>query len=403
MANVEYVMNNLLRLVAPIIVLPLMFEHTVQAAETVSADFSVSQSYANNLFRLADSVDPQATIGSSQADDVINNFGVQLNLDLPLSLQKVTGHIGVVANRFEFNEQLDNDALDLALGWNGELGERWGGRAKWQRKRSLASFEGFRGSQQNIIIRDHAEMGLHRQIGAQWLMWGDLEQNSYSRSLISQQHNDRRMVGMRLGITGRSSAGSELKVIASSRTVDFVNLTWLPGLLQDDELREDELKLYLKWKMTRNTTVDGGAGIERVTNAHLAGNDFSGSAYDITLAWNDNGTLNWQAESWRNIDTVTSTYSNYVIRKGRRFSVQWSIRTTLLLRTEMSMEWLDYDDRSTTRREDVRHDGSISLLYKPLHNTEISLTYAESDRESTARLGGFRSHLVRLGMSFNWE
>lgn len=396
------VMNNVLRLVAPIIFLPLMFVHTTQAAETVSADLSVSKIYDNNLFLLADNVDPQASIGSSQIDDVINIFGVQLNLDLPLNLQKVTGHIGVVANRFELNEQLDNDAFDLALGWNGELGEMWSGSAKWQRKRSLASFADFQGNQRNIIIRDYAKVGLHRKIGLQWLVWGDLEQDSYSRSLISQQHNDRRTIGMRLGITGRSSAGSELKVIASSRTVDFINLTWMPGLLQDDELREDGLRFRLKWKITGNTTADGGIGVKQVASPHLPQNDFSGNIYDLALAWSGGGALTWRAAVWRDIDTVESAFDNYVVRKGGRFTGQWLARDTLLVRAKMLRQWLDYKGGSTNR-EDMLDDASLSLVYIPIRNAEFSLTYTETSRNSSVAFGGFSGQRVQVGVSIHWE
>ncbi len=381
----------------------LIFQHTSKAAESVSADLSIDRVYDNNLFRLADSADSQAIIGSDQTNDVINRLSAQLNLELPLGLQKVRGHAAVVANRFERNKQLDYDGLDLMLGWDGKVGKIWKGNIQWNRKQTLANFSNFQGSEKNILTHNNMTVGLRREISARWLMWSDWEQSSYSRSLVSQQRNDRRTNNIRLGITGRSSAGSELNIFTSSRTVDFVNLNWFPGALQDDELREDGLNLKLKWKITSNTTVDGGVGIERVMNPNLSQNDFSGSAYDIALVWDDNGVLNWQAESWRNIDTITSAYGSYVIRKGGRLSIQWSIRTTLLLITKMSIERLNYDDRSTTSREDVLHDRSISLLYKPLHNTDINLTYVESNRDSTALFGDFRSHLVQLGISIHWE
>lgn len=396
-------MNNVLRLVATIFFLSLLFVSMAKAAEPVSADLSVGRVYDSNLFRLPDNIDPQIIIGTSQTDDVITRFSIQLNLDLPLSLQKVTGHAGVVANRFEHNEQLDNDALDLALGWDGELGEVWGGSAKLHRERTQASFADFRGNQTNIIIHDHAGAGLRRQVKSQWMTWGDWEYDTYSRSLISQQYNDRRTAGVRLGMTGRSSAGSEMKVFVSSRAVDFVNQTWSPGALQDDELREDGLTLRLKWKMTGTTTADGGVGIVRVVNPHLPQRDFNGNTYDMELAWDDGGLVNWRAEVWRDIDTVESTYANYVVRKGGRFAGQWSARATILVRAQMSRQWLDYRGGSEASREDAIRDASLSLVYMPLRNTELSLAYAQSNRDSSVVLGGFRDHSVQVGASIHWE
>jgi len=381
----------------------LIVTDTAQATEFLSADLRVDRTYDNNLFRLADNLDSQTVIGTNQTDDVINNYGIQLNLDLPLSLQNLTGHAAVVASRFEHNNQLDNNSLDLMLGWDGEIAGVWGGSVKWQRKRILADFSNFQGSQRSILTHNHGEIRLDREIGRQWLVWGDWKRDSYSRSLISQQQHDRRSVSLRLGVTGRSSAGSELMIFASSRSVDLVNLRWFPGALQDDALREDGLRFNLKWKMAANMTVDSGIGVERVVNPHLSQNDYSGISYDLALAWNDDGRLNWQSEIWRNIDTVDSVYSNYVARKGGRLNVQWSVRETLMMKTKMSIEWLDYEGGNALQREDEIQDLSLSLVYKPLRNTDLSLTYTESKRDSTIAFGGFRDHQVQLSASIHWQ
>lgn len=381
----------------------LLLACPAHANEPVSIELTADRIYDDNLFRLADHGDAKTRIGNSQADDVLDRFALLLNWNVPLSLQKVTGSAGFVTTRFEHNDWLNNDSLNTALGWEGEWAETWKGHVNWQREKALANFADFQDGQRNIITHNHVEAGLTRSIAANWLLLGLWDYDTSERSLASQQYNDRRTLGMRLGITGQSSAGSELKMFIASRTVDFVNWLWLPGSAQDDGLRQNTLGLHLRWSITGTTTAEAGARVEQVTNAHLAQNDFSGSTYDLGLASDGDGALNWRMAAWRKIDVLESTYANYVLRKGGRLTGQWPARSTWLMRAQLSREWLDYQGGPAARREDMLDDASLSLVYTLFRITEFSIRYAESRRDSSDTLGGYRDRILQLGLKVHWE
>lgn len=381
----------------------LLFACAVHADELVNVDLSISRVYDNNLFRLPDTSDSKTILENGSADDVVNRLGVRLNWDLPFSLQKVTGNAGLVANRFDHNDRLNNDSLDLALGWEGELTKAWKGNGKWRRQRSLASFEDFQGDQRNIVTQDHVEAGLSRQISLNWTVLGYWQHDTSAQSLTSQQYNDRDTASMRLGLSGQSPTGSEMKLFISSRTVDFVNWKWSPGSLQDDGLREDALGFSLKWNITETTISKAEVRVERVTTAHLPQNNFSGHTYDLALAWNGGGALNWQAAVWRSIDSLENFYANYTLRRGGRLAGQWSPRSTWILRTQVSREWLDYQGGNTGLRDDTLDEVSLSLTYMPVHNIEFSSMYSESRRDSSMALNGFHDYTLQLEMKIRWE
>lgn len=381
----------------------LVFACAARAGEPVSIDLTAEQVYDDNLFRLPGNDYSKTVVGDGHTDDVISRLGVQLNWDVPLSLQRVTGNAGVVANRFAYNDQLNNDSLNMVLGWEGELAKAWKGNGKWRQEQVLANFSDFQDGQRNIITYDRVEAGLTRQIASQWIMLGHWERDTSARSLASQQYNDRRTVGMRLGITGQSPAGSELKLFITSRTVDYVNWIWIPGSAQDDRLREDALGAQLRWSISGTTTAEAGARAEQVTNAHLSQNDFSGNAYDLKLIWDDGGAMNWRAALWRNIDVVESAYANYVLRQGGRLTGQWSTRSTWLVRTQMSREWQNHQGGISTSREDTVVDISLSLAYIAFRSSEFSVLYSESKRDSSTTLGGFRDRTLQLEARAHWE
>lgn len=381
----------------------LLLACAAHADEPVSIELSADRIYDDNLFRLADGGNLQTPIGNSQADDVLDRFALRFSWDVPLGLQRVTGNADFITTRFEHNAWLNNDSLNTALGWEGEWAEAWKGNAGWQRKKLLANFADSQQGQRNIITHNHVEAGLRRSIAAHWLLRGHWDYDTIERSLASQQYNDRRTLGMRLGITGQSSAGSEFEMFIASRTVDFVNWQWLPGSAQDDGLRQDTLGLHLRWSITGTTTAEAGARVEQVTNAHLTHNDFSGNAYDLALAWDDGGVLNWRMAAWHKIDVLESAYANYALRKGGRLTGQWSMQSAWLIRAEIAREWLDYQGGNATRREDVLDDGSLSLLYTFFRSTEFNVRYAESRRDSNATLSGFRDRILQLGLKVIWN
>ena len=397
------VKNVLWRIMSRFVSFALVFAAAAHAGEPLSVDLTADQVYDDNLFRLPGNVDPKTIIGNSQAHDVISRLGVQLNWDVPLSLQRLNGNVGIVVNRFEYNHQLDNNSLNMALGWEGEWAKLWKGNGKWRREQSLASFADFQNDQRNIITRDYVEAGLSRQISSYWMMFGHLERGTFANSLASQQYNDRHTLNVRLGVTGQSSAGSEMKLFISSRTVDFVNWTWSPGSAQDDGLREDALGFSLRWSITDSTTAEAGARIEQVTTTHLPQNDFSGNTYDLVLAWNDGGALKGRAAISRNIDAQESTYANYVLRQGGRLTGQWAMRSMWLVRAQMSHEELDYRGGSAASRADTLDDMSLALVYIPFRITEFSIMYSESKRDSSATFGNFHDRSLQWEARVHWD
>ena len=381
----------------------ILLNNAVYAAEPVSVDLTVGRVYDNNLYRLPDDVDLQALTGSNHDEDVITRYGIKANLALPFGQQKVTGHAGVVANRFKHNSQLDNEGLDTSVGWEGALNELWQGHAKAQRERTLASFKDYQGTERNIITYHAEEVGLLRQLTPHWSMWGDMLWYSYSRSAQSQQHNDRRSFGGRLGATGRSPAGSEMKISAMSRQIDFPKRSGEVDSVLGDELREDELDVHFKWKLMGNTSADGGLGFERVATSGLADKDYSGGVYNVALNWDREGVLSLRGALWRDIDTRDSTYADFVVRDGVSLSGKWMIRPTLQVRIEKSRQLLNYEGSVASSRDDTLNDASLKLSYMPLRNLDFTLAYSESNRDSNAINNDFSSNIIELGGTIHWK
>ena len=379
----------------------LIFACTAHGSELVSVDLTADLLYDDNLFRLPQTADAKTIIGG-RTDDVVSRLGVQLNWDVPLSLQRITGNASFIANRFENNDQLNNDSLNVALGWEGELAKVWKGIGKWRREKNLASFADVQDGQRSIVTQNHIEADVTRELFPQWKMMVHWDRDTSARSLASQQYNDRNAEGMRLGIIGQSPADSEIKIFLSSRTVKFVNWVWLPGSLQDDGLREDALGVALRWSITDSTTAETGARIERVRGAHLSQNDFSGSTYDLALSWDSGAALKGQAAVWRNIDAMQNSYASYMLSHGGRLIGQWSVRSAWVTKIQMSHEWFDYKGGEATTRREMLNEVSLSQVYIPFRNAEISVLYSQTMRDSRMRQG-FLDHIIQGTLKINWD
>src|SRR5262249_43918538 len=72
----------------------------------------------NNLFRLSDSTDPQATLGTSSRSDNIWRIGASLDANIPVSRQNILVNARVEQRDYNRFDALDHTAYKVGAAWN---------------------------------------------------------------------------------------------------------------------------------------------------------------------------------------------------------------------------------------------------------------------------------------------
>ena len=97
--------------------------------DTVFLRGFTNATYDNNVFRIADGLNPEPFLGTDRKSDTIWGYGAGIRLDAPISRQRIKLDASATKYDYQHFDQLDFTGYKARGSWDWRAGELWHGVA----------------------------------------------------------------------------------------------------------------------------------------------------------------------------------------------------------------------------------------------------------------------------------
>lgn len=359
--------------------------------------------YDNNLFRLSDDEDAEAVIGTSRRSDRADILEAGLNVDLPISRQRLLLGISAERSWYQRSDFLDNTSKRAygTLQW--EIGNRWSGDVGFSYREALASFTQLQARVRDEIAQRRSFFNASYEFHPRWQVHAGLETFDLTREVRFDQNRDELTKKAGVRYTSRANNYIDLEARHTDASLFNGDPDDFGGIVGDgdpvdgtiDDLNrsytQSDLNLEVDWRRSASHI---NAKLSYVDREHedLPRRDYTGVNGRVTYGWNLTGKTLINFAVWRQIRSVDDAQASYALTRGVSVNPVWSATSKITVQGRLAYENFDYQGDpnfvagAAPRREDTVRTASVSVGYKPYDNTELSLGYETEERDSTRRL-----------------
>jgi len=377
----------------------------------VTTTFADSAVYAladvtrdSNLFRLSDSANTVALLGTDQREDTYTRGELGFRTDANAGRQHFNVNGNVNHSRFDRFSYLDNTGGTANAVWNWAVGNQWQGELGYGYNRMLAAFE-LQSTGQNIRTQKHGFANANYQFHPSWrtrVALDDLK-TDYSAATSQDRISDGRSgeVGLEYVAASQSTVGVRVRRTQG----DFPNHQLVGTTMIDNSFEQTDTGVTLDWRASGHTRVVGGVDYTRRTHSQFSSRDYDGPTARLNVDWNQSDKLLWRAAAWRELTESDDLTPSYVVSDGVSLIPSWSISSKVNLAATASRVKRDYrgDPRIvllvlTQRREDVVNTATLTLRYLPTPHIGVNMSYTDERRTSNTPLDDYRDRIVNAGL-----
>lgn len=358
----------------------------------------------DNLFRLADGVNPQSVLGRPEAEETVHVRAVGLRYANDFGLQRLEAEVGLVDYAYDTYRQLDLLARNHDLRWRWAVTPWLTGSLRTQRDESVNSFDDAtvltRG---NRRVRRFDGVDLRWQLDGAWSLVADVQEvrNANEQPLIGEEST--RLRSGAFGLRRDTPKGSNAALRWRSGRGETIDPDRAPAPLRDDDFQQDEWLLDLRWVASARTRID--ANIARIERRHerVGLRDFDATNVQGRVEWEPGARtlLQWTVGS----DTASYQTDNASIARTNRWALlaRWSITPKLSLQARTGEARRRYLQPPPGANPDPRRDrtreSSLGLTWGFADNASADLRWLHNRRHSTDSSARYRSNGVQLGLS----
>ena len=355
--------------------------------DTLNIQWSESYMHDNNLFRLADGVDPR-TVGLSKSDrsDNIRTDSLSLTADKQYSLQHF--HLGARYDKFSFSNYsfLDYDTKNIDGRWDWALTPHITGQLIAERVQAFNNFAEYQTYVRSVrttdSIRGNAELG---SLGALRFVVG-ANQSKTTNSEAIQEDNDNRSRSAHGGLRYLTGSGNSVGYLYRRYRIEWLNRDLDAVSLYDTEAEQADHEINAKWNFAGQAALEGAIARIKRTHDHFEERDFTGTNARLNLNWAPDAQ--WRLGAWakRDYNTWWSTTASYTITDSVGLSPTWLIaeKVSLYGRAEWSQRKFREPLIATTAddRLDKVSSYQIGLNWTPLRYLTLGTDVQRSERNS---------------------
>ena len=373
-------------------------------ARTENLEISASAGLTrdSNAFRLSDSEDANAILGTGDRSDLIRRLGLGLKADLKVSRQRFL--LEADANLYDFDrfDFLDHTAYKLGADWKWEVGNQWAGDLGYARRRQLASLGELQGRIKDLITHDNLHFNAGYKLSPSLRLRGGLEGNRYEHSESSRSVLDNRTVSALVGVDylsrAENFAGGQLKVTDGR----YPNRQVTAGTTVDNEYMEYEASGVVGWQFAAKTRFDGRLGYTWRRHDEVRARNFNGITGRGELRYQMSPKTLVDLAAYREIRAVEDVNASYALVKGVRVGPAWAPTVKTLLQANLIYEQQDYRGDpgfalgSGIRREDKVRAARLTAGWKPYRSAELTLSLERGRRDSNLAAAEYDYNAVSL-------
>jgi exopolysaccharide biosynthesis operon protein EpsL len=370
------------------------------AQDVLTLVLGASFVHDSNLFRLPDSADPQAVLGSPSKSDTLLLLSSGVRIDKPYWQQRF--RLDIVESRFRHGNfsRLDFDALDYRGEWQWHLTPRLSGKINTERRQALVPFSEFQSTERNVRNTYTRASNLDWRAFGGWHLLLGVSSSEQVSEVPFLAEADFSMHGPEAGIKYEAASGSTISMTHRLSRGDYRNRAIDFERIIDNGFEEDETEAQLHWIRSGRSTIDGRLVWRERRHEHFPQRDFAGWVGELGYTWRTTGKLRFNLNGRRNIAPSSELFSSYRITDALAFMPIWqaSPKTAVRLLLEHS--------RSEFRapvvppvdapRVDTQRNAQIGADWTPTRYGSLSVSLQRQRRSSNAGEFGFESTILSI-------
>ena len=382
--------------------------HSVQADEfdTLNLVLSTSITRDSNLFRLSDSADPQAVLGTSRKSDTVVVSALTLRVDKSISLQRFQLEVSETIYRYDNFSFLNFDALEYRGVWLWSLTPRIKGTLGADRRKSLVPFGDIRAAQQNLRVADRIYATLEAQVTGGWHALAGLSQfeQKDSRPALSPEPSYD-AVSAEAGVKYLASPGRSVALIQRRIDGDYKNTLDTANLI-DDAFHENQSEVVADWLATGKSTVRARlARIDR-RHAHFQQRDYDAWVGEANYLWSPTGKSRFAFAVKRDVSPWWEQGASYRVSDTISASYTWQLahRTALLIQADRTER--DYRGpviaTAGPQREDEERSAQLGVNWTPMRSLVLNASVQRYTRSSNVAGDDYDANVANVSAAFTF-
>lgn len=365
-------------------------------AETVSRD--------SNVFRIPDSADPVAVVGSSSKGDTYYTTSPGFNLDVPVSRQRFVGGVKWNYTRYNRFTVLDFDGHEGRAVWQWQVGNDLAGQLGYTETLALASLAN---SRAGILSGTPNSLQTRREffnaaylLTPRWRLRGEASRLKQANSLPELRVNDIVIDGGDFGVNYVTPLKNQVGLGVRVEEGRFPNRQVVAGSPFDNAYQQLIVDVVTDWTMTGHSRLSARAGWVSRRHEQVPQRDFEGTSFHAAYDWQPTGKLTLNAIARREISPLDDTYSTFVLLTGI------ALNPTLKLTDKTNLAaTLEYSEREylsapglllAQPRTDQVRTAALKASYRPLRRVTLEMTVLRETRSSTVAFGDYAANVVNV-------
>ncbi len=358
----------------------------------------------NNLFRLSDSTNTRAAIGTDERSDTFTRGELGINSDLNVGRQ----HFNVTANanRTMFNRYsfLDNTGGAANALWDWTVGNQWQGNLGYQYNRSLASFE-LQGAGQDRRTQVTEFANAFYRLHPSWRTHVAVDRTNTDYSLASAASLEFEGRSGEIGLQYIAPSENNVGIRLRTTRGDLPNRQIVNGVAVDNSYDQTETGFTFEWRIAGHSRLYGGVDHTRREHEQFPARDFSGTTGRLNFDWNETDRVTWRIAAWRRLtESDNDLTATYTVSDGVLLSPTWAISNKV--RLEATAMRIKRDFRGDpqvlllvlTDRQDVARSGRLGLSYLLAPKFGFNVGYAVEKRSSNVALADYDDRIIDAGV-----
>ncbi len=385
------------RRLAAAVALVALHVPAARAADAEDPGFTLTvgarETYDENLYRLADGLDPAVVLGPDLArSDYVSRLSLGLEQRWQWSRQEVLIDLKGNHDMYRYNDHLDNDSGEARANWLWRAGARWTGELGGDYTRTLANFANTQFLGLDMVDTVGASWKLAFRLGAQWSLRAAGRHANTDHSAPERRFDDSGTDSAGIGLQFNTDSENEFALSYRATRGTFDHEGSLNGQAFDRDFDEKSSNFRMHYVWSEKTTIDGSVGYldREYSNAALAADprgSFSGGVWDAALQWDPSIKVRVELNGWRKLRAYLDAESDYFVANGASGSLSWHPTDRFAVAVEAEYETQDYLASIANlvvpeQRRDVVLSETVTVSYRALRKLHFDLMGRIEDRDS---------------------
>ena len=355
-------------------------------ARPITAWAEIGLMHDDNPFRLSDTANTGALLGSSSKSDTVLRYGGGIRAE-----QRVYGRQTIFlearGDYYDYDrfDQMDHFAYALTGEWRWQLGNQLSGALGVNRVQRAADPAEVQRPVYESILTDRAYANGAYQFAPEWRLRGALEGDRATRERPGLSDIDTNAQTVRVGIDYFTALANYIGIEARNTKGDApVNTIVDPaGQFVGNEYKEEELAVVASYGATSQIRVGGRIGHTNRTYSQLTDRDFSGTTWRALVEWLPGNKTILGFETYKAPQSIIDIAASHVVVRGTAFTASWA----------PTVKWVVTGRLFEEQREGVGTPESV-LLGAPVRDDTV--------QGARVGLGWEPTRFAQLGVGYQW-